>query len=452
MKTTNFRLVVSAADNVTPTPTSDTTPTPTSDPTPTPTSDTTPTHTPSQDSDLSLPVPSTGSVVVPNTGYLSDNSEADMMQGGFNVGVVALIVFIVAALACLVTFLIRCKKKSKVGFGTMSRRASVGMYSSVAVLVLLAICGVGKVISVVSNEVNATDFDAFSVDSTVEVSLKLDKENPVRACGSGSVVINQDLPDGYIVNMQASDLRLTSDNPTEVPSISTAGDLGENTWGYKIKNDNIISPVPIADLASIKDIETATQSGDTTDVDFCVMLGPDTVVGTYESNVSYEVEPHVKETESIGETINRVAISLSWSDSGHDPWTGVKPEYKTALAETGVNKLGDSCSMNGNSCDAFIATVLRYSKADENFPCCTVSTQYSYLTSHPELYEEIPNIGSAENMQPGDIRIKPGQHIEMYVVLENGKGMIASASHCDRTADHASAYYADSGYKIYRKK
>ena len=150
--------------------------------------------------------------------------------------------------------------------------------------------------------------------------------------------------------------------------------------------------------------------------------------------------------------INETALLLSWPDSSHDPWSGTKPEYKTALAETGVNKLGDRCSMNGNSCDAFVATVMRYSGADEDFPCCGVSTLYSYLSSHPDLYEEIPNIGSAENMEPGDIRIKPGQHVEMYVVLEDGKGMIASASHCDRTGDHASAYYADSGYKIYRKK
>ena len=150
--------------------------------------------------------------------------------------------------------------------------------------------------------------------------------------------------------------------------------------------------------------------------------------------------------------LNTTAIKISWPESGHDPWNDVKPEYKTALAETGVNKLGDSCSMNGNSCDAFVTTVMRYSGVDKDFPCCGVSRQYDYLSSHPELYEEIPNIGSAENMQPGDIRINPGQHIEMYVVLEDGTGMIASASHCDRTGDHASPYYADSAYKIYRKK
>lgn len=150
--------------------------------------------------------------------------------------------------------------------------------------------------------------------------------------------------------------------------------------------------------------------------------------------------------------INDTALTLSWPERGHDPWNDVKPEYKTALAETGVNQLGDSCSMNGNSCDAFVTTVLRYSGVDKDFPCCGVSTQYAYLSSHPELYEEIPNIGSAENMQPGDIRINPSQHIEMYVVLKDGTGAIASASHCDRTSDHGIPYYADSGYLIYRKR
>lgn len=175
------------------------------------------------------------------------------------------------------------------------------------------------------------------------------------------------------------------------------------------------------------------------------------VPGAY---LMYSVLGGVSSMCSVGGNgnINDTALLLSWPERGHDPWNDVKPEYKTALAETGVNKLGDSCSMNGNSCDAFVTTVMRYSGVDKDFPCCGVSTQYSYLSSHPELYEEIPNIGSAENMQPGDIRINPGQHIEMYVVLKDGTGAIASASHCDRTGDHGIPYYADSGYIIYRKK
>ena len=147
--------------------------------------------------------------------------------------------------------------------------------------------------------------------------------------------------------------------------------------------------------------------------------------------------------------INATAIQLSWPERGHDPWNDVKPEYKTALAETGVNKLGDSCSMNGNSCDAFVTTVMRYSGADPDFPCCGVVNQIPYLVSHPEKYKEIPNIGSSENMQPGDIRISSG-HIEMYIEVD-GVGKIASASHCDRTSDHGISYYADASYRIFRK-
>lgn len=146
--------------------------------------------------------------------------------------------------------------------------------------------------------------------------------------------------------------------------------------------------------------------------------------------------------------INATALLLSWPDQSHAP-TDPKPEYREALASTGVNQLGDSCSMGGNSCDAFVATVMRFSGADPEFPCCGVVNQIPYLEGHPEMYQEIENIGSAENMLPGDIRIR-SSHIEMYVV-EDGVGKIASASHCDRTGDRASSYYVDMSYRIFRR-
>lgn len=155
--------------------------------------------------------------------------------------------------------------------------------------------------------------------------------------------------------------------------------------------------------------------------------------------------------QSFNGDINATAIYLSWPDRGHDPWDDVKPEYRTALKETGISSpsIGDSCSQNGNSCDAFVATVMRYSKADPDFYCCGISYMNDYLDGHPELYQEIPNIGSADNMMPGDIRISDG-HVEMYIV-EDGVGKIASASHCDRTGDRGINYYPDSDYRIFRK-
>ena len=151
--------------------------------------------------------------------------------------------------------------------------------------------------------------------------------------------------------------------------------------------------------------------------------------------------------------INETAIEMSWPDRSHannDP----NPKYREALhAPNGVATLkqGDSCSMGGNSCDAFLASVMRFSGADSDFPCCGAANQLSYLLGHSDLYEEIPNIGNTSNLQPGDIRARPG-HVEIVVQLDDGTFKIASASHCDRTADHHRNYYASSEYKIFRRK
>lgn len=149
--------------------------------------------------------------------------------------------------------------------------------------------------------------------------------------------------------------------------------------------------------------------------------------------------------------VNATAITLSWPELGHDPFNDPKPEYRSALAAVGLNRYGEVCVEHGNSCDAFVATVVRYSGADPNMVCCGPGNMLNYMASHPEIYQEIPNIGSTANMQGGDIRVN-GQHIEIYVTLPNGQGRIASASHCDRTADHAGNYYVDSSYRIFRVK
>jgi hypothetical protein len=150
--------------------------------------------------------------------------------------------------------------------------------------------------------------------------------------------------------------------------------------------------------------------------------------------------------------VNATAILLSWPDKSHaidDPNTA----YKTALnAEDGVATRGegDAYSIMGASCDAFVATVMRYSGADKEFPCCGAASQLDYLEGHPEKYLEVANTGNAGDLQPGDIRSHV-DHIEMYVVLEDGSGRIASASHGDRTGDHATAFYADSKFRIFRR-
>ena len=152
--------------------------------------------------------------------------------------------------------------------------------------------------------------------------------------------------------------------------------------------------------------------------------------------------------------INATAISLAWPESErkNHSWNDPSPEYKKALEETGIaSTAGDNFAKVGASCDAFVATVMRYSGADPDFVCCGVSKNgatASYVKNSGK-YEEVPNkLGS---LQPGDILLS-SDHIELYVEV-NGQPKIASASHGQRTGDIRK--YSDSyngNFKAYRLK
>lgn len=176
------------------------------------------------------------------------------------------------------------------------------------------------------------------------------------------------------------------------------------------------------------------------------------------SNTSYTGTACITPDGGIGSgngDINATAISLGWPDRTHEP-TDPTPAYAQALRDTGVYLLGDRCSKGGYSCDAFVATVMRYSGADTNFPCCGAPKLKNYLDSHPELYTKIGSANSlnTSDLRPGDIRAS-NSHIEFFVQLADGSFRIASASHCDRTGDYGGAFYQDDDdtpLTVYRKK
>lgn len=147
--------------------------------------------------------------------------------------------------------------------------------------------------------------------------------------------------------------------------------------------------------------------------------------------------------------LNSTALALSWPDRNHSI-TDAITAYTSALSTVGLSNYGDKFVQIGASCDAFVATVLRFSGLDPNVRCCGAANMLNYF-ANSSLYEEIPNIGNTSNLQAGDIRAKPS-HVEMYIIDENGNGKIASASYGDRTSDHAINYYADSAYRIFRFK
>lgn len=149
--------------------------------------------------------------------------------------------------------------------------------------------------------------------------------------------------------------------------------------------------------------------------------------------------------------IASTAKALSWSKRASEGATDHKsrenkPEYTAALKSTGVNKLGDSCSMAGNSCDAFLATVMRFSGVDPNFPCCGSGMQNDYMKSHPDLYKVIStNVNSTSELQAGDLLWRSG-HVKIYI----GDGREAAASHCERTGEQSTIYLTDGTYTAYR--
>ena len=147
--------------------------------------------------------------------------------------------------------------------------------------------------------------------------------------------------------------------------------------------------------------------------------------------------------------LNSTALALSWPDRSHSI-TDAIAAYTSALSTVGLSNYGDKFVQIGASCDAFVATVLRFSGLDPNVRCCGAANMLNYF-ANSSLYEEIPNIGNTSNLQAGDIRAKPS-HVELYIIDENGNGKIASASYGDRTSDHAINYYADSAYRIFRFK
>lgn len=101
----------------------------------------------------------------------------------------------------------------------------------------------------------------------------------------------------------------------------------------------------------------------------------------------------------VAGNIVQTALNLSWPEShGLTP----KRQYTTALKK--YNPEGQD-NFGGADCGTFVATVMRASNADLNYPSAGTAQQTSYVRSHPEKYEVLDNVSSTSELQPGDIMI-----------------------------------------------
>jgi hypothetical protein len=160
-----------------------------------------------------------------------------------------------------------------------------------------------------------------------------------------------------------------------------------------------------------------------------------------------------------GEKIAAAAKLLSWTkraEYGATDHTAQqnKPEYTEALEATGVNKLGDRWSMAGISCDAFVATAVRYSGVDPKFACCGAANDLPYMRDRPDQYTLVTEkVTSTGQLEPGDILVAVTSdggvynHVKIYI----GDGQEAAASHSERTGEQAKITF-EGKYYAFRAK
>lgn len=134
----------------------------------------------------------------------------------------------------------------------------------------------------------------------------------------------------------------------------------------------------------------------------------------------------------------KLAISMAYPTaeysksrvSGSDSYgkTNAKAEYKAAKAEAEKNGGADPMPGLYASCDRFVATILKATKADTGVPWGATDTQYNYFKSSSK-WKEV----KCEDRKPGDVIItRANGHIMLYLGQVKGQDSLASASYLDR--------------------
>ena len=134
---------------------------------------------------------------------------------------------------------------------------------------------------------------------------------------------------------------------------------------------------------------------------------------------------------SIAYTREEKAAGLGYGNCGGNSGCGLtfsKPEYVDAKRmveeETGRDPISNLLA----SCDRLVATFVRLTGMDTNFPYGHTGAQVNYMNSNPGWSQV-----SCQNKQPGDVFGRDG-HIMIYVGIIDGKETMVSASIGTRSA------------------
>lgn len=143
--------------------------------------------------------------------------------------------------------------------------------------------------------------------------------------------------------------------------------------------------------------------------------------------------------------INGTAVCLAWplgtEDEAKYPGGSATDAFTKAQAKVApIHNTGDKAAETGASCDVFVATTVRWSGYDKDYPVYLNGTgqQLEYVQNHPNLWDfkQLEGKGKDE-LQAGDIVMENCSgtatcgHTYIIVEDEGGKLYIAAGSHAD---------------------
>ncbi len=147
-------------------------------------------------------------------------------------------------------------------------------------------------------------------------------------------------------------------------------------------------------------------------------------------------------------SIVQTALAFAWDDYPTHNFTSqgaaeAEPAYVSAVQqyETNAGTNPSAYTTNYTDCGAFVATVMRASGVDPNYPQLGSGSQLAYAQSNPSKYMVLaPGSWTVADVQPGDIFVNDG-HTYIYVGKQADGFSVAEASQTDHVPEVDSLPY-----------
>ena len=212
-------------------------------------------------------------VVTPETG------EFTTINSGASQNIALVSATILAILATIAIIICKVRKHRKTGF--------------IASLLVIAVALIG--VTNLSNQSFADEVDTsdnLSIEAPAEITLNCESDKSVFITGKATVAANDSTNYGYkLYALAGNGLDFTSETGKTITSISEAGKLEANTYGFTTTPNATAEDAvwhPLGSVAEIvADYTTATAANNTTDIYFGILTDDTMPAGTYELGVNF---------------------------------------------------------------------------------------------------------------------------------------------------------------------